>query len=144
MSNFHFAQAGAVVVAGCETIAESGALLRWVAPVLDEWPPQSWQAWIAETSGPGKFRAAMFAGGEAELEWREVDVADFDRETDACRSLAFSTGLVFLAHKTVASHLVRALDGLASRMTCFAAGDPAADQFKKYFASFGVSAGLRG
>ena len=71
-------------------------------------------------------------------------MADFDGEATACGSLAFGTGLVFLAHKTVASHLVRALDGLASRMTCFAAGDPIALQFKKYFASFGVTAGLRG
>ena len=55
MSNFHFVQSGAIVVAGCATVAESGALLRW-------------RAWIAETSGPGKFRAAMFAGGDAELE----------------------------------------------------------------------------
>ena len=55
-----------------------------------------------------------------------------------CRMLGRGIGLIILTHGTIAKHVVRAHDGLTSRLACIAAKDPAAQPFKRSFASFGA------
>lgn len=51
-------------------------------------------------------------------------------------------GIVILTQDTIATHVLRALEGLVSGLICIATSDPLAKPFKRSFASLGVSAGI--
>ena len=127
-----------IVVAACNNPADSSALMRWVLPVLEEWPQQAWRAWLSDQSQPGKVRASLVTGSDKQSGWRDIDVSDFAANGGMCRMLGRGSGLVILTHGTIAKHVLRALDGLTSRLACIAANDPAAKPFKRSFASFGA------
>lgn len=148
MNHFAFtssapAPSGTIVVAGCGSLADARALSRWLFGELREWPRSAWQMWIADASEMDDIRAARIEDTEGQLHWQDIaDTGPYDRDV-ACRIIAGRFGLILLASDSiVAAAAVRGLAGLVSGLTCFPAGDPIAQPFRKSFASFGVLAGI--
>ena len=73
-----------IVVAACNNPADSSALMRWVLPVLEEWPQQAWRAWLSDQSQPGKVRASLVTGSDKQSGWRDIDVSDFAANGGMC------------------------------------------------------------
>ena len=129
---------GAIVVAGCDTPADTGALLRWIMPVLEQWPKQSWYAFISEKTKDGAIRAALMSETDCRPFWKDVDASEFSSGGAVCETLGGGSGLIIITKDAIATHVIRALEGLAARMACFATSDPLAKPFKRSFVSFGV------
>jgi hypothetical protein len=135
-------RSGSIIVASCATEAEAWASIRWVLPVLNEWPHQAWAMWLCDSRRCDDARAALIEGPDALPQWTAVDAGDFDADGDICKILAGKMGIVILTHDTIASQALRALEGLVSGLICIATSDPLAKPFKRSFASLGVTAGI--
>ncbi len=134
---FHAPTPAAIVIAACSTPAEAEALLRWLRPMLDAWPRQTWKAWITEKPEGATMRATLVNDDGREPAWRDVDLSG----GTLCPILEQS-GLVILTHRTIAADCMRHLEGLAAQLVCIETSHPEAVHFKRPFAAFGVSAGI--
>ncbi|MCB1381276.1 MAG: hypothetical protein KDK89_23325 [Alphaproteobacteria bacterium] len=142
-SNISFAGGtGTIIVASCVSLPDARATLRWIAPLVAEWPAQAVGIWICDAVDCEDARAAQITDPSAEPQWRRVDASDFDGDGTVCQMLSGKLGLVILTHETIAAQLLRALEGLVAGLVCISTSDPLAKPFKKSFASFGVTAGI--
>lgn len=123
-------------------MADSQAMLRWVLPILQEWPSAVWHVWLADATNCNDIKAAKVATDGDGLEWQPVDHENTNSENAVCQIIGGRSGLVILAHHSVATVAARGLDGLVARMVSFPANDPLAKPLTKSFASFGVYAGI--
>lgn len=132
----------AIIVAGCESLAETKAMVRWILPVLQEWPGAAWHIWMADATDCSEIKAAKVNETTEDPDWRPVTHHTTDPSDAVCSILGGRAGLVIMAHNVIAAAALRGLEGLVSAMTSFSASDPLAKPFKKSFASFGVTAGI--
>lgn len=131
-----------IIVASCATEAEAWASIRWVLPVLNEWPRQASAMWLCDSRNCHDARAARIESADAQPQWTQVDAGDFDAHGDICQILAGKVGLLILTQDVIATEVLRSLEGLVSGLVCIATSDPLARPFKRSFASLGVSAGI--
>jgi len=125
------------VIAACASVGEAGAMMRWLRPLLEAWPRQSWSAWVTDTNEGATMRATLVSDDGSEPVWRDVDLAG----GSLCPILSRS-GLVILTHSTIAKEAMRHLEGLVSKLVAIETSHPEAVHFKRPFAAFGISAGL--
>lgn len=146
MSHVQFSAAaqssGAIVVAGCNSLADSLAMSRWLWSELKEWPRAAWQCWIADASDCSSVRAARIKGPEDELEWQKVATNGIGPRHAVCQVIGGRCGLVVVATDSAAHAAIRGLAGLVSGLTCIAANDPIAAPLRNTFASYGAFAGI--
>ncbi len=144
MLNSHFRPLApaAITVAACGEIKDSYAMLRWIQPVLDEWPRQAWSLWLVDARHCDRVRAAKMGLPAQRAEWVDIDTEEFDANGAVCGVISGQTGLVVYAPEAISQQVLRALEGLAVGLVSFAVNDPLAKPFKRSFASFGVIAGI--
>jgi hypothetical protein len=138
--SIHFMPRSAIVVAACADVAEANAMMRWLRPVLADWPARTWTAWIADASDSAGPRAALVGEERAPLRWRTVAGQPFQRHGETCRVLGGRAGLVILTHASIARVVIRQLDGLAAELLCMATSEAAGQPFQQEFAGFGITA----
>ena len=112
-------------------------MMRWLQPMLQAWPPQSWSAWITDKPEGASMRATLVSEGDRELAWRDLDL-----NGGKLRPVLEQSGLVILTHTTIAKDCMRHLEGLAAKLVMIETSRPEAMQFKRSLAAFGVSAGI--
>ena len=131
-----------IVVAACESLAETEAMARWILPVLEAWPAAAWQMFLADAGNCNDVKAARYETAEAALDWQTVDHESGGPEDPVCRIIGGRAGIVIHAHHVIANEAGRGLEGLVAAITSFPANDPLARPLKRSFASFGVTAGI--
>lgn len=131
----------AIVIAGCDSLADSLAMSRWLNSELSQWPRGSWQFWITDASDCAAVRAARIEDPAHDPQWRVVTPKAMAPGHVVCRIMGGRCGLVILATEDAAAAAMRGLAGLVSGLTCFPANDPVAAPLRKSFASFGATAG---
>jgi hypothetical protein len=131
-----------IVIAGCDTPADSRAMGRWVMPVLKEWPDSAWHLWLVDATDCENVLAAAINDDTETQNWQAVEPPAQRLDDAICKIAGGRTGLVLFAHETIANHATRAMEGLVAAMTSFPASDPLAKPLKNSFASFGVLAGI--
>ena len=134
---FHAPTPAAIVIAACASSAEAEAMMRWMRPMLEAWPRQTWKAWITEKPEGATMRATLVSDDGSEPAWRDVDLSG----GKLCPMLE-QAGLVILTHATIARDCMRHLEGLVARLVCIETSHPEAVHFKRPFAAFGVTAGI--
>lgn len=131
-----------LVVANCGQLPECRAMLRWVMPVLQEWPETAWTVWMCDATDCEHVQAALMDTLEAVPKWQDVDTSSFDHDNPICRMLEGNAGLIVLAHDVIARAVLRTLDGLVSGQICISTSDPLVMPLRRSFASLGARAGL--
>jgi hypothetical protein len=136
------AKPDAIVIAACETVEEAHAILQYALPVLQEWPQPAWSAWITDSADCLNARAAAIRSDEDNLRWQPVDTSEFLGNKVVCDVLGGKSGIVVLAHQTIARKLLATFGGLVGDLHCLSMSDAAAKAFKRPFADFGVMAAV--
>ena len=135
-------QSKSILVAACDTLTDSTAMARWILPVLQEWPQPIWHLWMVDATSCHDIRAAKLREAAEVPVWQPVAPGSIVPDSDLCSIVGGRTGLVIFAHDAIVIEAVRGLDGLVAKLAVFAVSDPLAKPFRKYFASFGVYAGI--
>ncbi len=128
-----------IIVARCDSVAESQAMAKWILPVLRDWPDSGWHLWVADATDLTAVKAAKLSD-EGPLEWKATSYEAMSPTDAVCAMLGGHAGLVILAHHLVATDAARGLAGLVARLTRFPADDDLGSSLRKSFAEFGVKA----
>jgi hypothetical protein len=129
-----------ILLAATATLDEAGAMMRWLYPVLAEWPRSSWNAWLVDATVNGAPRVALIGFDGRHQEWRDIDAGELGLDTDHCQIFAGRTGIVLLAPHGVVREAEHAIYGIASDTLRIRPETPAVIPYREFFASFGVSA----
>jgi hypothetical protein len=129
-----------VVFAATPHVSGAEALMRWLVPVLDNWPRALWNAVIVDGSGPGQSRAALANGDGTPRGWKDIDYSTVEEETRDHLMLCGRAGLAIQAPQGIAREIERALFGIASELRRVEPAAPGTSPYRDFFASFGVRA----
>jgi hypothetical protein len=117
-------------------------MIRWILPVLQDWPLPAWHLWMIDATSCHDIRAAKIRDVLDVPDWQSIATDSIAPDSDLCGIVGKRTGLVIFAQDSVVIEAIRSLDGLVAKLAVFAVSDPLAKPFRRYFASFGVDAGI--
>jgi hypothetical protein len=129
-----------VVFAATAHVSGAEALMRWLVPVLDNWPRALWNAVIVDGSSPGQSRAALVNGDGSRRGWTDVDYSIVKDEAQDHLMLRGRAGLAIQAPQGIAREIEHALFGIASELRRVEPATPGTTPYRNFFASFGVRA----
>lgn len=132
---------GSIVLAACETVEEALAIVRYVLPILEEWPRSAWSSWIIDSSGR-RVRAANVEAGAASLRWQDVIGSDLLGDELVSDVLGDKAGIVVVADQPIARIIAANFHGLVADLCCISAADPAAKSLKRPLAALSPAAAM--
>ncbi len=128
-----------IVLAACETVEEAFAIVRYVLPILEEWPRSAWSTWVTDARSY-RVRAANVEAGAAGLCWQDVNDREFFGNELVSDVLGDRAGIVVLADQTIARKIASNFHGLVADLCCISSADPAAQSIERPLAALSPAA----